>query len=941
MNRFLGWVLVTLMLASHTLITSAQVDWGRKLETDSSVLKGVLPNGITYYLRHNEEPKHRISFYIVRNVGALLEDDNQNGLAHFLEHMAFQGTKNFPGKGIIESLEKNGVSFGNNINAYTGHNETVYNISNVPAERESLIDTCLLILHDWSYYLTLDKDEIDGERGVITEEWRTRRTSNFRLNKLVDSVLFKGSKYAERDVIGSLDVIKHHTPSELRNFYHKWYRTDLEAIIVVGDFDVNVMESKVKKMFSGIPAVKNPAKRPFFAIPDHDDIRYVEATDSEVKGSTISMYLRKNQLTSEEKQTVDYIRASIMRRLFNIMMSNRLSELSESKEMPFLGGSISYGELVRGYDTYTVTATARGDKEASAWEAIFTENERICRYGFTADELERAKLVVASTLNQVGERLDKLTNDQYAADMKNNFLEQTPLLTFTEYASAVEDVLQWVTARDITDMVKAWNNGKNCTLTVMGESGKKHLTRDEMISIMNKVKAMPLEPYKDRLINASLMDGVTLTGGKIVNEKRLSGFDAVEWTLNNGVRVVFRHVDETANSIELVAYSEGGYSRCEPELIPAAESLGSMANIFGVSKFSGTDLQRVLLGKTVSSGLVVNELQESIMGSSLTSDAETLFLLTYLRFTRPRFDAKLMSTIMENNKETVRQMAHDPMRIMQDSTRRILADYNPRVWLRNEAYLDAITIDRLKKVYHDRFGNPSDFTFFIVGDISEAAVRLLVERYIGSLPVSSVVKERWIDNGIRVPKGHVQKTIGLKLEVPKTTVVINYETEMKFTYKRALCHQVLCNILTLRCMDNIREKEGGTYGVSVNGMAQQIPYNGFKMNAQFSCDPKRAEYLKSLIYDEFEKVEKDGVAVAELEKVVLALRKDHEELPHTNSYWINVLKNYLYDGVDLTSPAVFDDILNELSPKDIQKYANSFFKNADVIDFTFIPISSK
>lgn len=939
MNRFLKYALAVLVVASHTLAAFAQVDWGRKLTTDPSVLKGVLPNGITYYLRHNEEPKHRASFYIVRNVGALLEDDNQNGLAHFLEHMAFQGTKNFPGKGIIESLEKNGVSFGSNINAYTGHNETVYNISNVPVERESLMDTCLLVLHDWSYYLTLDKDEIEGERGVITEEWRTRRTSDFRLGKLVDSVLFKGSKYAERDVIGSLDVIKHHTPDELRDFYHKWYRTDLEAVIVVGDFDVKMMEAKVKKLFAGIPAVEHPVERPFFAIPDHDDIRYVEATDAEAKGSTMTMYMRKSQLTTEEKQTAGYIRVSIMRRLFNIMASNRLSELSESKEMPFLGGSISYGELVRGYDTYTITATARGDSEADSWRAILTENERICRYGFTADELERAKLAIASTLNQVGERLDKLTNDQYAADMKNNFLEQTPLLTFTEYASAVEDVLQWVTTDDIADMVKAWNNGKNCTLTVTGESGKKHLTRDEMTSIMNEVKAMPLEPYKDRLVDASLMDGVTLEGGKIVSEKRLSAFDAVEWTLNNGVRVIFRRVDETANALDLVAYSEGGYSRCEPELIPAAESLGSIANVFGVGNFSGLDLQRVLTGKTVSSGLVVNELEESIMGSSLTSDAETLFLLTYLRFMRPRFDENLLSTIMANNKEAVRLMTNDPIRIMQDSTKRILADYNPRVWLRDEAYLDAITIDRLKKVYHNRFGNPSDFTFFIAGDISEAAVRPLVERYIGSLPASSVHKERWVDNGIRVPKGHVQKMIGLKLEVPKTTVVINYETEMKFTYKRALCHQVLCNILTSRCMENIREKEGGTYGVSVNGLAQQIPYNCFKMNAQFSCDPERADYLKSLVYAEIDKVKKEGVTFAELEKVVLSLRKEREEQPHSNAYWINVLRNYLYEGVDLTSPATFDDILDKLSVKDIQKYACGFFNNANVVDFTFIPLS--
>ena len=940
MNMFLKCALAVVIAASHAFAATAQVDWNRQLETDPAVVKGMLPNGITYYLRHNEEPKDRASFYIVRNAGALLEEDNQNGLAHFLEHMAFQGTKNFPGKGIIESLEKNGVSFGSNINAYTGHNETVYNISNVPVARESLLDTCLLVLHDWSYYLTLAEDEIDGERGVISEEWRTRRNSDFRIKGQIDPVLFKDSKYAVRDVIGSLDVIKNHTPRELRDFYHKWYRTDLEAVIVVGDFDMEKMESKVKQMFNSIPAVEHPAKRPFFAIPAHDDIRYVEATDPEAKGSTLTMYLVKEQPSAEEKQTAGYVRKEVMKQLFNLMASNRLRELTEDGGMSFLGATIGYGALVRGYDVYTVTATARGDNEAGAWEAILAENERICRYGFTADELERAKLTVASSLNQMGTRLDKLSNDLYAADMKNNFLEQTPMLAFTEYATTADQVLQTVTPNDIKAMVEAWNNGKNCTLAVTGETGKKHLTRDEMTAIMARVKTMQLEPYKDRLLDADLMDGVELKGGRIVSEKRIGKFDAVEWTLDNGVRVVFRTVSETTDAVNLMAYSEGGYSLYDDaRMIPPAESLSNMANVFGVNRFSGTDLQRVLTGKTVSSGIVVNELQESVIGASLTADMETLFQLTYLRFAHPRFDERLLPVIIANNKEAVRQMAADPMRIMQDSTKLIRADYNPRGGLRNEAYLDAITMERLKQIHRERFGNAADFTFFIVGDVDEAAVRPLVERYLGSLPATGAAREHWVDRGVRPPKGRIEKRIGLALEVPKTTVVVNFEKEMKFTFERALCHQALCNILTARCMENIREKEGGTYGVSVNGLAQQMPCAAYKMNAQFSCDPERADRLKAQVYAEIDRVVNHGVSADELEKVVSAIRKQREEQPRSNVYWINVLRTYYYEHTDLTDPATFDDILDGLSPKDIRKYAREYFKHADVVDFMFTPLS--
>ncbi len=348
----------------------AQANLQAPLPQDPNVIIGKLPNGITYYLRHNAEPKDRASFYIIRNAGALLENDDQNGLAHFLEHMAFQGTKNFPGKGIITTLEKHGVAFGRNINAYTAHNETVYNLSSVPTDNPALLDTCLLILHDWSYYLTLDDEEIDNERGVISEEWRTRRTPGFRIQKQMFPVLFKDSQYAKRDVIGSLDVIKNFKYQTIRDFYHKWYRTDLEAIAIVGDFDVKQMEQRVKEILSKVPAVENPTPRPFFEIPPHDEIYYVLATDKEAQNSSIEIATVFPEISAKEKNTHAYLKENILNAFYNSMVRSRISELMQQANPPFLGGSISFGGFVRGYNAYSISATAKPNEEALALETI-------------------------------------------------------------------------------------------------------------------------------------------------------------------------------------------------------------------------------------------------------------------------------------------------------------------------------------------------------------------------------------------------------------------------------------------------------------------------------------------------------------------------------------------------------------------------------------------
>ena len=571
-----------------------QVDLQRPLPADPNTVVGKLPNGITYYIRHNEEPKDRASFYIIRNVGALLENDDQNGLAHFLEHMAFNGTKNFPGKGIITTLEKYGVTFGGNINAYTAQNETVYNISAVPATDVRLLDTCLLILHDWSYYLTLDGDEIDAERGVISEEWRTRRTPQFRLLAQTLPVLFKDSKYAERDVIGDLDIIKNFKHQTIRDFYREWYRTDLEAIAVVGDFDVARMEQRVKEIFSSIPTVENPKPRPFFEIPGHEEIYYCLATDKEVQQSSVSITTILPGMKAEEKQTHQYLKSNLLVTLCNSMIGARIGELMQQPNPPFLGGSIGFGGFMRGYDSYDISVTAKPNGEAEALEAILTENERVRRYGFTPTELERVKTNLLVGLESSYKVKDRTPNESFIKSMQAHFLEQKPMVSFDYYYDFMTRLIPTITVEDVNAKFAEGNVAHNRTVVVSGPSeGVTHLTREEVLAVMDKVAQSEIAPYQDEMVGGTLI-GEELPGSKVVAEKALPAFDAVEWTLGNGAKVVFRKAGYEKDTVSLTAYSKGGTSLYDTDLLPSASNAAGFASASGVGDFDVIALGKLL-----------------------------------------------------------------------------------------------------------------------------------------------------------------------------------------------------------------------------------------------------------------------------------------------------------------------------------------------------------
>ncbi len=927
-------LVVWLFLLPALLI--AQPDLSAPAPVDPDIRMGKLDNGLTYFVRYNKEPEKRASFYFIQNVGALLENDNQNGLAHFLEHMAFNGTEHFPGKAIISSLEKHGVAFGYNINAYTGHDETVYNLSDVPVDPPGLMDTCLLIMYDWSDFVSLSDEEIDAERGVITEEWRTRRDANFRMMKKYLPVLLKDSKYAVRDVIGDLNIIQNFGSERIKEFYAKWYRPDLQAVAVVGDFDPDEMVGKIKTLFNRLKPAVNPEPRPVFEVPYHKETLFVLATDKEAPQTSVSIFVKRKS-DDDSSKNLNYIRRQIMIRLMNAMMGTRINELLQKGTPPFITGSISYSGLVRGLDALAITATANPNEEDVALRAVYTEAERARRYGFTNGELERAKANLLTQYENYYKQKDKIPNDAYIQGMQDYFLTKEPLTSIDFDFSFLKEELPGITAEEVSGLFSSFMGDENRVILVEGLEGEdiKHLDKKSAQEIISEVKEARIDPYEDISLGESLISK-ELEGSPVVKTTKLERFDAVEWTLANNARVVYRKADYEKDNVILTAYSLGGTSLYDVDHLPSATMLPAIIGMYGLGNYDNVTLQKMLAGKKASASVSLGEITEGINGSSTPRDFETMMQLLYLRFSNPRFDTEAHNAIMSRYAAFLKSMETDPSKIMQDSVSLFLTNFSPRTILLNPDMLSKVNLEQIRQIYTERFRDASDFVFFIVGNIEEPEVKTLVEKYIGSLNAGGS-KETFIDRDVRPPKGKFVREVRIPLTVPKSTVFVSHSADFKYTPYNNVCLKVINGILDLAYTEKVREEAGGTYDISVSLTSQKYPYENMSGLIMFDCDPEKAASLKQIIYNEIDKLEKEGPAKEYLDKAVSNMLKTREEAKLHNNYWSSALYSYYYTGIDVNDPANYEDILNSLTVKDIRKAAKMIFGKADVADIVFNP----
>jgi len=930
------FILAVTAIVLASLFAKAQFDLTSFPAVDPEIRTGKLPNGLTYFVKHNSEPQKRASFYFIQNVGALLENDKQDGLAHFLEHMAFNGTERFPGKTIISSLEKHGVAFGRNINAYTGYEETVYNLSDIPVDSPGLLDTCLMILYDWSDFISLTDKEIDAERGVIIEEWRTRRDASFRMMEKYLPVILKGSKYEIRDIIGDLEVIRNFKSPDIKEFYSKWYRPDLQAVAIVGDFDAGEMEKKVKELFSKLDKPVNPEPRPSFEVPYHKEMLYVLATDKEAPQNSVAIFIKHKSVEPSEKN-LSYIRQQLLIKLMNNMLSVRISELLQKGNPPFISGTINYSGFVRGVDALVISAAANPNKEDVALEAIYTEVERARRYGFTKGELERARANLLTSYENYYKQKDKIPNDDFLNDIQEYFLNGEPLVSVDfEYEFAKIEI-QSISAEEISSFYKNLVRTDNSVIVIQGQDsdGIKHLSENEAKEIINRIISSAIEPYKDAELGETLIKN-ELKGSGIKKIIPLKQFGAVEWTLGNGARVVYRKADYEKDNVLLTAYSPGGSSLYETDFLPSATMLPAVIIMYGLGEFDNITLQKMLAGKKATVTVSLNQLTETINGSSTPKDFETMMQLLYLRFTNPRFDREAHNAIMSRYAAFVSSLAKDPSKIMQDSVSLYLTNYNPRTIVLNNNMLEKVDFDKIEKIYRERFLNAADFVFFIVGNVEEEIVKTFAEKYIGSLP-SAAIRENFIDRNIRPPKGKFIRDVKIPLTVPKATVFISHSADFPYNAYNNVCLKVINNILDIVFTEKVREEAGGTYGVSVALSSQRYPYQNAQGLIMFDCDPKRADSLKTIVYNEINKLVNRGPSEENLQKAVNNLLKTREEAKMHNNYWMNTLYLYYYTGMDTNAPENYEKILKKLTVNDIRKVSRNFFGKADVADIVFRP----
>lgn len=904
------------------------------LPLDAAVIYGQLDNGLTYYIRENKKPEQRAEFYLAVNVGATSEDADQNGLAHFTEHMAFNGTRNFDKKAILNYLQSIGMKFGPEINAFTSSDETNYMLQKVPTTDPKVIDTALLILYDWANNIAFEDEEIDAERGVIHEEWRTGRSAMFRMMIEANKIIFKDSKYATHDVIGDINILDNFEHETLKRFYADWYRPDLQAIIAVGDFDGKQIENQIRELFSQRPKVENARPREYFPVPDHAETLITVQTDKEAQYPIVQIYYKH---AADENRDMNYYREGLKQSLFNTMLNARLQELILSENPPFVYGYSFYTGITRTKDGFISLAVANNNELDKAIRALLAENKRVLLYGFTETELERAKTDMLRGFEKQFAEKDKMENDRYVWQYYSHFLEKEPA-PGVEYDFAFANaVVPGITLSEINAQAKAWITGENRVISVMAleAEGITVPHEQEIKEIIAAVDAEEVEAYVDKVTDEPLIpeEPVASPVDKKGKDKILG---TTRWTFENDVQVVMKTTDFKEDEILLSAYSMGGTSVYEIKDLISANLSNQVVSESGLGAFDKIALDKKLSGKIAYVSPMITNNFEGFRGSCSVKDFETMLQMIYLYFTAPRTDEAAFNSTMKMMKVVLDNKAVEPETALQDTVQVLLANHHPRVRPMTSELLNEASLKRIRSIFKDRFGDPGSFTFYFVGNIDPETARPLIEKYLGSLPKVSRT-ETWNDNGVRPPLGKVEKSIIREMKVPKGTVNINYTGTMDYDdFQARISLSALCDILDVRFVETIREEEGGTYGAAVYEQLDKYPYEGYSVTIFFDCDPQNAERLKGIVYKEIEKLKSEGPTEKDLRGVIENKLKTHQESLKQNSYWLTLMRNKDYYDSDLSEHKDYDEYVSNLTKESLKAAAQQFFGN-NIIEVMLLP----
>lgn len=908
-----------------------------KLPLDSAIRFGQLENGLTYYIRHNEQPKQRCDFHIAQAVGAVLEEDNQNGLAHFLEHMAFNGTQHYPGKGIINYFESIGVNFGGNINAYTSIDETVYRLSDVPTIREGIIDSALLVMHDWACGLLLLPEEIDAERGVIREEWRTRNNANGRMGNIVRAKLYPNSQYGKRDIIGDTAVINNFEYEALRSYYKKWYGPDNQAIIVVGDIDVDQIEAKIKALWADVPARANRGERPLYTVDFYSQPTVAIATDKEAQQTMESVEYLHEQLPVALKGTLAEYAQNIMHQLIRHMLNHRFEELAMQPSAASVGYYAYYTELFKLKDGFKAICIPKEGRETEAFVELMTQLEKMRRYGFTNAEFERAKTDVLNDIEKAYNERNTRKNQALAREYVRHFTRNEICPGIEAEYEITKQLLPMWSVDMVNQMAKAYFT-PNPGISIMGpeKEGVNIPTEQQVLEILKQVESLEIEAPKEEEVDNQLVKKAPKAGAvkKTITNAELG---TTELLLKNGIRVIIKPTEFKSDEINVYAYSDGGRSLVETADLPSAALATDVISFMGLGDFSYTGLQKALTGKTVSLNGDIGSYEETFMGASSVKDFETMLQLIYLSFTAPRRDEEAYQTLLGMLANQLANKDKNHKAIFRDSVSMMAADHSERVILLNKQLLDKVSLDKVLEIYKARFANPADFTFIFVGNIhpENNETVALISKWLGGIKAKGK-KEHFQDRGIRAPKGEQKNYFTRDMQIKTATNRIQYTSyDIPYTLANALNMEVIGRVLDMRYLESVREREGGSYGVGTAGFLRRVPVPCAILLMQFDTDPLKQERLMQIIHEEVQTIIKDGPREEDLQKAKESMLKDFSEELEKNDWWIDALEEYYRYGINL--PADYAEAVKSVTAETVQNTLKKLIDSGNVFEVVMMP----
>ena len=934
MKKFL---ITILALAAGSFLAGAQ-----QLPNDPAVRKGKLDNGLTYYIRHNDKPAQRAEFYLATNVGAIQETPDQDGLAHFLEHMCFNGTKNFPGKGILNWLQSIGASFGGNVNASTGIDQTQYMLNNIPLVRETVVDTCLLILHDYSHFVTNDPAEIDKERPVIIEERRSRRNAQWRTFERSLPYYYGDNKYSTCTLIGLQESLENFKPESLVSFYETWYHPGNQAVVVVGDVDVDAVEAKIKRIWADIPAAVNPKAKEKYTLTPFSEPRVGIITDPETTVPSVEVLWESDARDEALNSTPAGFSIELIENIVASVMSERFTDITSKADAPYLAGMFASGRLCEAFEAVMGQVTLKEDNILGGLKAFLTELKKMSEYGFSDAEVSRAKDNILASLEKAVNEAATRKNPEFVHPLISNFFDNRAYMEPQAEYDLAKAFLDQIDASILGQMIAQMIPGKENMVVIYSGPEKEGIstpTKDQIMAVFSEVESAEIEAPAAETATEAFMDPSVLKGSKVKKTKS-SIYGSTQWTLKNGVKVIVLPTEHKKDQILFNLYKAGGQSLISTEDLPSFDSniYGTFDAMQGISKFKGTEVTKMLSGKNVRVGSYIDALYNGVSGSSSVKDLETAFQLLYLVYVDPRFDQEEWDNAISQLKAVLPNALATPQFKMQKELNDFLYGGNPRREFISMETFDKANLATVEKNYRKLFSDVSGATMVITGDVDLETLKPLVEKYLGSLPKGKKAS-KWLDVNPRLVKGENVKTIKTDMETPKSTVIEIYSDYRPYSVKDDVLASAVSYVLDQIYVDTMREDEGGTYGASSLANAGLEPEPMYLMQVAFECKPEMADKLRSIAREEFRKLAENGPSDEQFTRTVENFKKNVPENRISNSYWMNNIVRYSRFGFDYDKE--YEEAVSSLTKEGIKEAAARLFGSGNFIEFVQMPGKTK